>query len=89
MTDYLSCMKQNKMRPTNAANAIAAGLVRSGRARNRSERVGDMIRIERYAGGYYWLDLNGGELRQGTSLLDAEPLQPSFVAAMMKAGRAH
>ena len=80
-------MKVSDMRPTNSANAIVTGLIRTGRARNRSERLGDLIRLERSAGGFYWLDINGSELRQGPMLLGAEPLQPKFVAAMRTAGR--
>ena len=80
-------MKRSAMRLTHTANAVALGLIRTGRARNRSERLGDLIRLERCAGGYYWLDINGGELRQGPMLLGAEPLQPKFVAAMLAKGR--
>ena len=61
--------------------------IQAGRARNRRERLDGLIRLERCAGGYYWLDINGGELRQGETLLDAEPLQPSFVATMIAKGR--
>ena len=80
-------MKVSDMRPTDSAAAIVTGLIRTGRARNRSERLGDLIRLERCAGGYYWLDINGGELLQGPMLLGAEPLQPKFVAAMLAKGR--
>ena len=80
-------MKLSGMRPTDSAAAIVTGLIRTGRARNRSERLGDLIRLERCAGGYYWLDINGTELRQGPMLLGAEPLQESFVAAMLASGR--
>ena len=80
-------MKVSDTRPTNSANAVALGLIRTGRARNRSERLGDLIRLGRCAGGFYWLDINGSELRQGPMLLGAEPLQATFVAAMMMMGR--
>ena len=87
MTDYLSAMKRNEMRPTHTANAIAAGLIRSGRAWDRAERVGDVLRLERKSGGYYWITFDGREIRQGMTLGDAEPLQPTFVAKMTAAGR--
>jgi hypothetical protein len=74
------------MRPTDSANAIAAGLIRTGRAA-RGERVGDVLRLKRHAGGYYWIDFNGTEVRQGAMLLDAEPLQQTFVLAMALSGR--
>ena len=80
-------MKVSDMRPTNSASAIANGLIRTRRARNRSERLGDLIRLERCAGGYYWLDINGGEMRQGETLLNAELLQATFVAAMVAKGQ--
>ena len=80
-------MKRSELRPTHTANAVALGLIRTGRARDRRENVGDTLRLERRAGGYYWLDMSGAELRQGEALLGAEPLQPGFVAAMRTAGR--
>jgi len=79
-------MNPKESQPTNRAQAIARGLVRSGRAR-RAELVGDVIRLERRSGGYYWVAFNGHELGQGMTLGDAEPLQPTFVAKMMAAGR--
>jgi len=46
-----------------------------------------VLRLERRNGGYYWISFNGSELRQGLNLLDAEPLQSTFVVAMAMAGR--
>ena len=74
-------------RPTDAASAIAAGLIRSGRAQGNAEMVGKVIRLPRMSGGYYWISFDGSELRQGMTLGDAELLQPSFALAMLAAGR--
>jgi hypothetical protein len=79
-----NAMKAPAMRPTNKAVAIADGLIRTGRAAH-SERVGDVLRLDRREGGFYWIDFNGAEVRQGATLLDAEPLQSSFTAAMSAA----
>lgn len=79
-------MKAPGTRPTNSANAIAAGLIRTGRAA-RTERVGDVLRLKRRAGGFYWIGFDGAELRKGETLLDAEPLQQSFTLTMALSGR--
>ena len=76
------------MRPTHSATAIATGLCRTGRAAQHSERVGDVLRLARRGGGYYWISFDGAELRLGETLLDAEPLQSTFIAAMAQVGRA-
>jgi len=76
----------DRMRPTNLASEIARGLIRTGRA-TRSERIGDLLKLDRVNGGSYWLDFLGAELKQGPTLLDAEPLQDSFRLAMALAGR--
>jgi len=73
------------MRPTDNATAVATGLIRSGRAEH-SECVGDELRLAR-RGGYYWICTDGTELRLGETLLDAEPLQSTFAAAMARVGR--
>jgi len=78
---------RNRLRPSNTANAIARGLVRTGRALDALTLCGDTVRLERTRGGFYWLDFNGAELRQGPTLLDAEPLQDSFRLAMARWGR--
>jgi len=80
-------MRSSDARPTNVAAAIAKGLVRSDRAHDRVEKVGDVLRLERKNGGDYWITFDGRELRQGMTLGEAEPLQPSFVTAMTAAGR--
>ena len=69
--------------PSAQARAIARGLILSGRGR-RQQDIGDgYIALERRAGGFYFVPFRGDELRQGPTLAEAEPLQPSFVAAMM------
>jgi hypothetical protein len=81
-------MREEDMRPTDNAAAIAAGLCRTGRAAPHSERVGNVLRLARRGGGYYWISFDGAELRLGETLLDAEPLQSTFTAAMARVGRA-
>ncbi|HXA71413.1 MAG TPA: hypothetical protein VNW24_13245 [Stellaceae bacterium] len=76
------------MQPTDNATAVATGLCRTGRAVQRTERVGDLLRLARRGGGYYWISFDGAELRLGETLLDAEPLQSAFTAAMARVGRA-
>lgn len=82
-------MRPQTMLPTDSATAIAAGLIRTGRIGRavRTERVGDMLRLKRRAGGFYWITFDGGELLQGETLLDAEPLRESFTLAMALSGR--
>jgi hypothetical protein len=81
-------MQKEDMRPTDTASAVAAGLCRTGRAARRTERVGNVLRLARRGGGYYWISFDGAELRLGETLLDAEPLQSTFAAAMARVGRA-
>jgi hypothetical protein len=76
------------MRPTDDATAVATGLCRTGRAAQHTERVGNVLRLARWDGGYYWISFDGAELRLGETLLDAEPLQSTFIAAMARVGRA-
>ena len=51
------------MRPTDSATAIATGLCRTGRAARQGERVGNVLRLARRGGGYYWISFDGAELR--------------------------
>jgi len=53
------------MRPTDSATAIATGLCRTGRAAQHTERVGNVLRLARRGGGYYWISFDGAELRLG------------------------
>jgi hypothetical protein len=46
-----------------------------------------VLRLDRIAGGFYWLLMSGRELKQGATLADAEPLQPSFAERMREIGR--
>lgn len=85
-TTYICGMQTSHMRPSNSAEAIAAGLIRTGRAAH-AECVGDVLRLERRAGGFYWIRFDGAELARGDTLLDAEPLQEGFASAMVSAGR--
>ena len=81
-------MRAPAMRPTDSATAIATGLCRTGRAAQHTERVGNVLRLARRGGGYYWISFDGAELRLGETLLDADPLQSAFTAAMARVGRA-
>jgi hypothetical protein len=80
-------MRKEDMRPTDNATAVAVGLCRTGRAVQHTERVGNVLRLERRGGGYYWISFDSAELRLGETLLDAEPLQSTFTSAMARARR--
>lgn len=77
------------MRPNNTARAIAEGLIRSGRALPKAERLGSIIRLETVGSAFdfYWLSIDGKELRRGRMLREAEPLVPGFAARMAEIGR--
>ena len=81
-------MRKADMGPTDNATAVATGLCRTGRAAQHTERVGNVLRLARRGRGYYWISFDGAELRLGETLLDAEPLQSTFTAAMARVGRA-
>ena len=74
------------MKRTNAAKAIARGLILSGRGR-RQQDIDGYICLQRVRGGWYFVARGGRELRAGETLDEAEVLQPSFVAAMLAAGQ--
>ena len=80
-------MRKEDMQPTDNATAVATGLRRTGRAARHTERVGNILRLARRGGGYYWISFDGAELRLGETLLDAERLQSTFIAAMARVGR--
>ena len=80
-------MRKEDTQPTDNATAVATGLRRTGRAARHTERVGNVLRLARRGGGYYWITFDGAELRLGETLLDAEPLQSTFTAAMARVGR--
>ena len=69
-----------------SATDIAIGLIRTGRAEH-PQRVGNILRLERKAGGYFWISFDGRELRKGLTLVDAEELQDNFRVAMALVGR--
>ncbi|HVM79926.1 MAG TPA: hypothetical protein VMU06_12975 [Stellaceae bacterium] len=73
-------------RSVRTAVHIAHGLVATGRAR-RLVDLGDMLWLERKAGGHYFVSRDGRELRAGEDFASAEPLQEKFVQAMAAAGR--
>jgi hypothetical protein len=81
-------MRKADMGPADNATAVATGLCRTGRAAQHTERVGNVLRLVRRGGGYYWISFDGAELRLGETLLDAEPLQSTFAAVMARVGRA-
>lgn len=68
-----------------ASYQIATGLIRSGRAGPTACHCGEWVRLAcRNATGFYWI--TDHELRRGPTLIDAEPLQATFVAAMRGLG---
>ena len=73
------------LEPSPRAWAIAAGLVRSGRATNATAMDG-FIRLLARGGVRYWVPFDGDRLLRGETLEDADELQLGFVDAMMRAG---
>ena len=69
------------------AKAIARGLVRTERAPAGSKLDHGLLRLECFAGGFYWISLDGSRMLRGAKLLEAEELQPKFCDAMERAGR--
>jgi hypothetical protein len=69
------------------ATAIASGLVRTERAAPGSKFDHGLLRLECFAGGFYWISLDGSRILRGIQLIDAEELQPKFIDAMERAGR--
>jgi hypothetical protein len=75
--------------PTARARAVIAGLIGTGRARRVTAAAADgLIRLQRLAalGEFYWLARDGSEIRSGSNLDEAEPLQVGFLIAMARAG---
>ncbi len=72
------------------AKAIAAGLVRTKRAKpQRGVFEHGLLRLKSVSGGYYWISFNGGRVLRGNELFGAEgaeELQPKFIDAMERAG---
>ena len=72
--------------PSRRANLIAKGLVRTERAAPGAKLDCGFLWLECFAGGFYWVSLNGRRLLRGSTLEEAEELQPKFAAAMERAG---
>jgi hypothetical protein len=77
-------MSQPIEKPSPRAQAIAAGLVRSGRAA-RSRVAGNFIRADG-GGAVYWVSRDGGRLLRGDVVDSADELQRGFIEAMARAG---
>jgi hypothetical protein len=70
--------------PSPRAQAIAAGLVRAGRATNY--RVfGNFVRADG-AGATYWVSNDGMRVLRGDTIGGADEMQPGFLEAMARAG---
>jgi hypothetical protein len=70
------------------ARSVVKGLIATGRAERVKEVAAeDMILLRRLAATdqFYWV-AQDGDIRSGANLVEAEPLQPGFVAAMARAG---
>lgn len=68
------------------AGVISKGLVATRRAANPRPMEG-FIFLEARAGGFYWVAEDGLRILRGNDLADAQDLQPTFVEAMLRAGR--
>jgi len=75
------------------AIAIARGLRRTGRIADlRAALSGASGREDRWLvlparrDEFYFLRVDGGELRRGEDFIASEPLQPGFVGAMIRVG---
>ena len=72
------------LEPSARAQAIAAGLVRAGRATNY--RVfGNFVRADG-VGATYWISHDGTRVLRGDTIGGADELQPGFLEAMARAG---
>jgi hypothetical protein len=73
------------------AIAVVRGLRRSGRT---PQSVGAMslvdddrlVTIERTAGGYFFISIDGAELRRGPDLASSDVIQNGFTNAMVRLG---
>ena len=68
------------------ATRIVRGLIVSKRAVGVITTEGGHLRLKCRAGGYYWIGLDGWEVRRGETLTKADQLQPKFFDAMERAG---
>jgi hypothetical protein len=69
------------------AGAIVRGLVRTERAAKGVVSDQGMLRLECLSGGYYWVSLDGSDIRRGSALAAADELQAKFQDSMERAGR--
>jgi hypothetical protein len=73
------------------AEAIAEGLLRSGRAEPPVQRISGNLRLHCITGDprhYYLIPGDGSFVLRGEALLTVEELPKSFVEAMIRVGRA-
>jgi len=68
------------------AKAIAKGLVHTERAAPGAKIIHGMLRLECFDTGYYCISLDGRRLLRGSSVGEADELQPKFIDAMERAG---
>lgn len=73
--------------PTKRANSIAKGLVRTERAAPGAKLEHGFLRLECFAGGFYWISSDGHRLLRGSAFREADELQTTFADAMERAGR--
>ena len=78
-------MSRLRKPPSERAWAVAAGLVRTGRAATY-EALESFIRAEGAGAIRYWISDDGARLLRGRALADADELQPGFIDAMARAG---
>ena len=77
--------------PISRAEAIAEGLLRSGRAEPPVQRVAGCLRLHCTTGDprhYYLIPSDGSFVLRGKALFTAEQLAKSFVEAMVRVGSA-
>jgi hypothetical protein len=71
--------------PSHRAEAIAEGLVRTGRGFD-VRPVRTWLQLRAKGGTFYWVSLDGTVLLRGDPVEDAELLQSTFADAMARAG---
>ena len=69
------------------AAAVARGLVRTGRATKGIGSDQGMLRLQCLSGDFYWISIDGSDVRRGSTLREADELQAKFTDAMERAGR--
>jgi len=66
---------------------IARGLLVTKRAIGVITVSDGKLRLKCGSGGYYWITLDGRQVRRGKTLPSADELQPKFIDSMERAGR--